>query len=64
MCARLGVAGLTLAGHFGLVNPYNLVFDPLMIWHKFQVSGEAAKPWPLVGSRDHGEAVCGGLGIT
>lgn len=29
--------GLTLAGHFGLVNPYNLVFDPLMIWHKFQI---------------------------
>ena len=27
----------TLAGNFGLVNPFNLLYSWELIWHKFQV---------------------------
>ena len=32
-----GSLGLTLVAHFGLISPYSLTFDPMMIWHKFEV---------------------------
>jgi len=32
-----GSLGLTLVAHFGLISPYSLTFDPMMIWHKFEI---------------------------
>eukprot|EP00039_Didymoeca_costata_P018774 m.334918 g.334918 ORF g.334918 m.334918 type:complete len:248 (+) comp17465_c0_seq1:119-862(+) len=32
-----GTLGITLAGNLGLINPYYLIFQPVLIWHKFEI---------------------------